>query len=167
MAARPRADALHNPRGETVSPGSKPPSVQLEGEKNKATSLYVEAVHVEMNGNNAKVDNDELKLPRDPVGTQDGDERCPNEPTEPPDEEGARGGKGELMVESRVELVQSNESSRVDEPKGKGDKGADERAESRGVEGQRGGQNDEDGGHRDGRTNGMDGSTSSANRDSI
>ncbi|KAF8834425.1 hypothetical protein BDN67DRAFT_1047994 [Paxillus ammoniavirescens] len=118
-----------------VSPGSEPPSVRLEGEKNKATSLYIEAVHVEMNSNNAKVDNDESKPPRDPVDTQDGDEHHPNEPTEPPDEEGARGGKGKLT------------SSRVDEPEGKGDEGADERAESRGVEGQRVGQNNEGGGH--------------------
>ncbi|KIJ18389.1 hypothetical protein PAXINDRAFT_8642 [Paxillus involutus ATCC 200175] len=96
-AARQRADAMHNPGGETVSPGSLPPSVRLEGEWNRLTSLHVELTDVETNDvdeTSAKEagrppgQSKAKKPPRDPVGTSDGDTRHPNEPTEPPDEEG-------------------------------------------------------------------------------
>ncbi|KAF8836634.1 hypothetical protein BDN67DRAFT_983801 [Paxillus ammoniavirescens] len=106
MATRTRVDAVHDPGGQTVEPEDKPPSVQLEGEKNKVTSLNVKVNNVEMDNDHTKVDNDKLKLPQDPVGMTDGNERRPNEPTEPPDKkEGKRGVDGESTVESTVERV--------------------------------------------------------------
>ncbi|KIJ11271.1 hypothetical protein PAXINDRAFT_15813 [Paxillus involutus ATCC 200175] len=42
-AARIRADAQHDPGGETRAPEAKPLSVRLEGEWNRHTSLHVEA----------------------------------------------------------------------------------------------------------------------------
>ncbi|KIJ12481.1 hypothetical protein PAXINDRAFT_14681 [Paxillus involutus ATCC 200175] len=163
MAARMRADALHDPGGQTNSPGSKPPSVGLEGERIKWSSL-----HVETNDHNTQ------QLPRRPVGTTDGDERCPNGPTEPPDEEkGADGGYSEQEVELTVEHVETNEPGRVevkevehikgvedvkdvesresrrgDEPRGRGGNGV----ETREVEGEERGQSKDDGCQRDGRT---------------
>ncbi|KAF8834232.1 hypothetical protein BDN67DRAFT_1016714 [Paxillus ammoniavirescens] len=144
MATRHRADTVHNPGSKTVSPGSEPPSVRLEGERNKATSLNIELTKVKTVDDNVEEDQDDQKPPRDSVGTPDGDDRRPNELTEPPDEdEGARGGNSEV----------TDESSRVDEPKGKGDEGADKRAESREVEGEVRDKVKGNDGHRDGRTN--------------
>ncbi|KAF8834576.1 hypothetical protein BDN67DRAFT_985221 [Paxillus ammoniavirescens] len=106
-AARPRADAVHDPGGQTVAPGSVPPSVRLKGERKRATSLNVEPDNVETNGNHIEEDHDDQKPSRNPVGMTDSDEHRPSKPTEPPDEEeGARGGNGEV----------TDESSRVDEP---------------------------------------------------
>ncbi|KIJ05132.1 hypothetical protein PAXINDRAFT_21586 [Paxillus involutus ATCC 200175] len=88
-AQRMCADALHNPGGQTDAPGSQPPSIRLEGEKDKASSLYVEADHVEADNNDVGTvdhDHDTQQSPRRPVGTPDGDKRRPSEPTEPPDE---------------------------------------------------------------------------------
>ncbi|KAF8834671.1 hypothetical protein BDN67DRAFT_1016259 [Paxillus ammoniavirescens] len=90
MAAQQHADAMHNPSGKMVTPEDKPPSIWLEGES------------------------DNQPTPENPVGMQDGNEHCPNKPTEPPDEvKGARGGNGkgemELLVENvetRVETVE-------------------------------------------------------------
>ncbi|KIJ15060.1 hypothetical protein PAXINDRAFT_11980 [Paxillus involutus ATCC 200175] len=117
-AQRMCGDAMNDPGSEMDAPGSQPPSVWLKGEKDKALSLYVEADHVEADDDNAKTvnatvkeDQDDQIPPRDPVGTQDGDMRCPNEPTEPPDEEeGARGGNGELRRIKMVEDVELKES---------------------------------------------------------
>ncbi|KAF8836710.1 hypothetical protein BDN67DRAFT_1014469 [Paxillus ammoniavirescens] len=93
-----------------------------------------------MDGGHIEEDPDDQNPPRNPVGMTDGDKHCPNRPTEPPDEkEGERRVDGESTVE-RVKLKTLNQ---VDEP---GDR-RDEEAELRGVEGQREGQNDEDGGH--------------------
>ncbi|KIJ08655.1 hypothetical protein PAXINDRAFT_18224 [Paxillus involutus ATCC 200175] len=72
--ARACADAVHDPGGETDTPGSVPPSIRLEGERNRATSLNVEP-------NNNEVD--ETKPSRNPVGTMDGNERHPSEPQSP------------------------------------------------------------------------------------
>ncbi|KIJ06131.1 hypothetical protein PAXINDRAFT_20666 [Paxillus involutus ATCC 200175] len=80
-----------------------PPSVRLEGERNRRTSLNIEVDEVKTDDNHTQ------QLSRHPVGMTDGDERRPSEPTEPPDkEEGERGRDGEGDVESRVEPVQSN-----------------------------------------------------------
>jgi hypothetical protein len=84
---RAHADAVHDPGGETDTPGSLPLSVRLEGERNKAMSLYVKANDVRT----VDYDHNTQQLPRRPVGTPDGDKCRPNEPTEPPNkEEGAR-----------------------------------------------------------------------------
>ncbi|KIJ21103.1 hypothetical protein PAXINDRAFT_6883 [Paxillus involutus ATCC 200175] len=102
-------DALHDPGGETTTPDSKPPSVQLEGESGKRSSLHVEADEVETEDDHVEADPDDQNLPRNPVGTTDGDKHRPSEPTESPDkEEGERGQDGEGDVELRVEPVQLN-----------------------------------------------------------
>ncbi|KIJ06647.1 hypothetical protein PAXINDRAFT_20160 [Paxillus involutus ATCC 200175] len=160
-AARRRADAVHDPGGETRAPDSTPPSVRLEGESSKRSSRHVEPNDVETDDHNAQT------TPRDPVGTQDGDTRPPNEPTEPPDkEEGADGGNGELRVKgverSTVERDETNASSRTDKP---GDEEVEE-SRSRGVEGETGGQSEDNGCQRDGRTCNTGGATSSASHDS-
>ncbi|KIJ09064.1 hypothetical protein PAXINDRAFT_17847 [Paxillus involutus ATCC 200175] len=144
-----RADALHDPGGETDAPGSQPPSVRLEGEKNKASSLNVEPDNVKTDDATVEEDQDDQQTPRDPVGTPDGDERCPSEPTEPPDEK-----DGER---------ETNVSSRTDEP---GDEGVEE-SRSREVEGKEGDQSEGDGCQRDGRTNDAGDATSSASCDSL
>ncbi|KIJ08005.1 hypothetical protein PAXINDRAFT_18829 [Paxillus involutus ATCC 200175] len=175
-AARRRADDVHDPGGQTDAPDSVPPSVRLEGEKIRRTSLRVELTDVETS------DVDETsaeeagrppgqskarKPPRDPVGTPDGDSRRPNGPTEPPDEEkGARRGNGEMKVNRRVETVEeveTEESRRVDEP---GDEEVEE-SRSKEVEGEIGDQSEEEGCQRDGRTNDTGDATSSASCDSL
>ncbi|KAF8833004.1 hypothetical protein BDN67DRAFT_1018068 [Paxillus ammoniavirescens] len=132
--------------GETVAPEDKSPSVWLKGESGKQSSLYVKADHVEMvdDNNHVKEDHDTQTAPRDPVGTSDSVKRHPNEPTEPPDkEEGARRGNGEMKVDRRVEM---EESSRVDQPGGRG--GNED--ETRRDEGQTGGKDKDKDGQRDG-----------------
>ncbi|KAF8833861.1 hypothetical protein BDN67DRAFT_1017119 [Paxillus ammoniavirescens] len=117
---------MHDPGGETVASEDKPPSIWLEGESGKQLSLYIEADHVETvdDDDHVKEDQDTQTVPRDPVGTSDGVEHHPNEPTEPPDEEeGARRGNGKMKVDRRVktvEEVETEESSRVDQPGGRG-----------------------------------------------
>ncbi|KAF8835031.1 hypothetical protein BDN67DRAFT_1015911 [Paxillus ammoniavirescens] len=146
MAAPQCADTMHDPGGETVSPGSLPLSIQLEGERDNKASQYVELMDVKPTDieMNAKVDNNELKLPRDPVVTQDSDKHCPNESTEPPDEEeGAQGGNDKVKVKLRIEEVKS---SQVNKLRSKGDEGED-RVELTEVKGEKGGQNNEDGSH--------------------
>jgi hypothetical protein len=105
------ADALHNPDGKT----KVTPSVRLEGERIEGSSRYVELTDIETNNINAKEDGrppDQLKTKkpsRNPVGTTDGNERRPNEPTEPPDkEEGEQRGNGELR---KVEDIITDELS--------------------------------------------------------
>ncbi|KAF8834328.1 hypothetical protein BDN67DRAFT_985401 [Paxillus ammoniavirescens] len=101
-------DTVHNP-------GSKmkaPPSIWLKGERDNKLSLYVEADHIETNGNH----NDQ-KLPKDPVGTQDGDTHRPNEPTEPPHEE--EGDKGEMPAQAYTVCTTLN--GRVDDHPGQPD----------------------------------------------
>ncbi|KAF8834914.1 hypothetical protein BDN67DRAFT_1016030 [Paxillus ammoniavirescens] len=107
-AARTRADAMHDPGGQTKTPGSiLPPSIQLKGEKNMPMSLYTKAVHVETDDNDIE-DNHNYKTPRGPVVMQDGDMHHPSEPTEPPDDdEGARRGKDKSKVETGAEMVES------------------------------------------------------------
>ncbi|KAF8833472.1 hypothetical protein BDN67DRAFT_1056501, partial [Paxillus ammoniavirescens] len=73
-------DALHDPGGETVAPGSVPPSVRLEGERKMATSLYVEVNEVETVNNHVEEDHDDQKPPKDPVGMTDGNEHHPTQP---------------------------------------------------------------------------------------
>ncbi|KIJ10231.1 hypothetical protein PAXINDRAFT_16736 [Paxillus involutus ATCC 200175] len=180
MAAQTRANTLHDPGGQTNSPGSKPPSVRLEGERIRLTSLYVEVDDVKTN------DHDTQQSPRRPVGTPDGDTRRPNGPTEPPNEgKGADGGYGEQEVEStvghvetnepgRVENVETKESRRGDKLRGREDKGEESRqvdepgdegneeSRSREVEGKEGGQSEGDACQRDGRTNDTGDAMSSA-----
>ncbi|KIJ06426.1 hypothetical protein PAXINDRAFT_20385 [Paxillus involutus ATCC 200175] len=180
--ARHRADALHDPGGQTDAPDSVPPSVRLEGERNRLTSLYVEVDHVETDDDHAEDDDHAQQPSRHPVGTTDGDERRPSEPTEPPDEkEGEREVDGELgdksKVETRVEMVEgvgtkksrrvdkpeveeveTKSSRRGDEPRGR----EDEESRSREVEGKEGGQSEGDACQRDGRTNDTGDATSSA-----
>ncbi|KAF8835868.1 hypothetical protein BDN67DRAFT_1015148 [Paxillus ammoniavirescens] len=116
-------------------------------ESGKRSSLYAKADHVE-----TVDDNDTQTAPRDPVGTSDGVERRPNEPTEPPDEEeGARRGNGKMKVDRRVETVEevkTEESSQVNQP---GDRGGNE-DEMRRDEGQTGRKDEDEDGQRDGRT---------------
>ncbi|KIK80413.1 hypothetical protein PAXRUDRAFT_158766, partial [Paxillus rubicundulus Ve08.2h10] len=69
------------------------------GERHMELSWYVELTSRQMSMNDDKIEEDETKPRRDPVGMMDGDDRHPNIPTELPDEEGAQGGNGELMVE--------------------------------------------------------------------
>ncbi|KIJ14747.1 hypothetical protein PAXINDRAFT_12575 [Paxillus involutus ATCC 200175] len=170
-AQRMCADALHDPGGQTDAPGSQPPSVRLEGEKDKASSLYVEADHVEADNDDVgTVDHghDTQQSPRRPVGTPDGDKRRPNGPTEPPDEkEGDRGVDGESSRVGGVEGVETQTSRQVDEPGGKGDEGDDKESRSREVEGKEGDQSEDDGCQRDGRTNDTGDATSSASCDSL
>ncbi|KIJ08147.1 hypothetical protein PAXINDRAFT_18692, partial [Paxillus involutus ATCC 200175] len=158
-AARTRADALHDPGGQMNSPGSKPPSVGLEGERIRRSSLHVEADDVKTNDDRVENGHNTQQSPRRPVGTTDGDERRPNGPTEPPDEEEwADGRDGEVTgtstiekVESRVDPVENAESKssrRGDEPRGREDEGV----ETREVEGEERGQSEGDGCQRDGRT---------------
>ncbi|KIJ12359.1 hypothetical protein PAXINDRAFT_14835 [Paxillus involutus ATCC 200175] len=167
-AQRMCADALHDPGGETDAPGSQPLSVRLEGEKGKASSLYVEADHDDVG--TVDHNHDTQQSPRRPVGTPDGDERRPNGPTEPPDEvEGGRGGNSEPRGTSRVETVESRESRQVDQPEDErvepGDREVEE-TKSKEVEGEIGGQSEGDGGHRDGRTINTGSPTSGTSRDS-
>ncbi|KAF8835860.1 hypothetical protein BDN67DRAFT_984328 [Paxillus ammoniavirescens] len=137
---------VHDPGGQTVAPGSVPPSVWLEGERNGLTSLNVEVDKVKVNGNHVEVNHETQKLPRGPVGTQDSDMCCPNEPTELPDkDEGARGGNGKVRVKS----AEMKELRQGDQPGGRGV----EETRSREVEGEAGDQNGVDNGQQDGRTN--------------
>ncbi|KIJ09462.1 hypothetical protein PAXINDRAFT_17448 [Paxillus involutus ATCC 200175] len=107
---RTRADALHNPGGQTNSPGSEPLSVGLEGERIRRLSLHVEADDVETNNDCVENNHDTQQSPRRPVGTTDGNERCPNGPTEPPDKEKwADGGYSKQEVKLMVEHVEMNE----------------------------------------------------------
>ncbi|KAF8838886.1 hypothetical protein BDN67DRAFT_1012773 [Paxillus ammoniavirescens] len=91
-------------------PGSKmkvPPSIWLEGESSKQASLHIKTEDVERDNNNVKDDHDDQQTPKDPVGMPDGDERCLNEPTEPPDEEeGERGRVDKSRVKLRVESIE-------------------------------------------------------------
>ncbi|KIJ15692.1 hypothetical protein PAXINDRAFT_11292 [Paxillus involutus ATCC 200175] len=108
------ADALHDPGSQTDTPDSVPPSVQLEGEKIRSLSLYVEADDInETDDDKVEVNHKTQKLPQDPVGTQDGNERCPDGPTEPPDkEEGGRRENSKLRVEGRgSEEVETSKST--------------------------------------------------------
>ncbi|KAF8837634.1 hypothetical protein BDN67DRAFT_1013711 [Paxillus ammoniavirescens] len=157
--ARLRADALHNPGGETDASGSIPPSVRLEGEKIRPSSLYVKAIHVETDDNDVQDDHndhDTQQSPRRPVGTPDSDEHRPNGPTEPPDEkDGEREVDSELgdksKVEMRVEMVErveTKELSRVGQPGGRGV----EETKSREVKDELGGTDKDDSCQRDGRT---------------
>ncbi|KIJ11665.1 hypothetical protein PAXINDRAFT_15481 [Paxillus involutus ATCC 200175] len=54
MPARTHADAMHDPGSETDSPGNKPPSVQLEGESSKWSSLHIETDDVETEDDDLK-----------------------------------------------------------------------------------------------------------------
>ncbi|KIJ06232.1 hypothetical protein PAXINDRAFT_20565 [Paxillus involutus ATCC 200175] len=167
-ATRTRADAMHAPGGETDAPGSQPPSVRLEGEKDKASSLYVEFDHVGTDDDHAEDDDYTQQPSRHPVGTTDGDERRPSKPTEPPDEkEGDRGVDGKSSRVEGVEGVESKTSRRVDKPGGKGDEGDDEELRSREVEDKAGGQSDDEDGHRDGRTIDTGSPTSGTSHDSL
>ncbi|KAF8833195.1 hypothetical protein BDN67DRAFT_1017842 [Paxillus ammoniavirescens] len=142
-----------------VAPEDKPPSVQLEGESGKASSLYVEADHVEADDADVGMvnhDHNTQQSPRRPVGMPDGDEHRPNRPTEPPDEkEGEREVDGELGEKSKVEMradkVETKELRRGNEPRGRGGS----REESKEVEAKAGDQNSKDDCQRDGRTNDM------------
>ncbi|KAF8833198.1 hypothetical protein BDN67DRAFT_986181, partial [Paxillus ammoniavirescens] len=129
-AARAHADAVHNPGGKM----KVPPSIRLEGESN---DIDVEDDH------------NTQRTPRNPVGTTDGDAHRPSEPTEPPDEEEGEQGR---VDESRVEDVESRESTQVGEP---GDEGVERTKtredESRRVEGQTGGKDEDNGCQRNGK----------------
>ncbi|KIJ09086.1 hypothetical protein PAXINDRAFT_17815 [Paxillus involutus ATCC 200175] len=91
-------------------PRAKPPSVRLEGESGKQSSLNVKSTDVED-------DPDDQTTPRDPAGTQDGDTRPPNEPTEPPDKEGRRDGEVRASRGSRP----SRRTSRVEGDQAEGE----------------------------------------------
>ncbi|KIJ10411.1 hypothetical protein PAXINDRAFT_16566 [Paxillus involutus ATCC 200175] len=131
-AARRRADAVHDPGGKTDSTDSKPPSP-----------------------NDVKTDDhDDQPMPRGPVGTPDGDLRCPNGPTEPPDEEkGARTGNSEMKVDKMVKTVEEVETEESSQD--------DEQTKSKEVEGEAGDQNGKDDCQPDGRTNGTGDATNS------
>ncbi|KIJ05642.1 hypothetical protein PAXINDRAFT_21119, partial [Paxillus involutus ATCC 200175] len=73
--ARRHADAVHDPGDETDAPDSVPPSVRLEGERNRRTSLNVDVDVVETDDNHAEDDDHTQQPSRHPVGTPDGDLR--------------------------------------------------------------------------------------------
>ncbi|KIJ09850.1 hypothetical protein PAXINDRAFT_17104, partial [Paxillus involutus ATCC 200175] len=163
-AQRMCADALHDPGGQTDAPDSVPLSVRLEGERNRLTSLYVEVDHVETDDDHAEDDDHAQQPSRHPVGTTDGDERRPSEPTEPPDEKhGEREVDGELGDKSKVETRRSKKSRRGDEQRGR----EDEESRSREVEDKAGGQSDDEDGHRDGRMIDTGSPTSGTSHDSL
>ncbi|KAF8837096.1 hypothetical protein BDN67DRAFT_1014122 [Paxillus ammoniavirescens] len=60
---------MHDPGSHTNAPDSIPPSPD----------------NIKTNGDHVEEDHDDQQTPRGPVGMADGDECCPNEPTEPPD----------------------------------------------------------------------------------
>ncbi|KIJ09950.1 hypothetical protein PAXINDRAFT_16988 [Paxillus involutus ATCC 200175] len=137
--AQRHADAVHDPGGKTDTPGSVPPSVWLEGERNRATSLNVETDDNEV---------DEMKPSRNPVGTTDGDACRPSEPTEPPDKkEGERGVDTKSRDKTMVENIESKMSNQDDKPEGRGDK----RDKLKEVEVEARSQSEGEGCHRDGR----------------
>ncbi|KIJ16200.1 hypothetical protein PAXINDRAFT_11236 [Paxillus involutus ATCC 200175] len=110
-----RADTLHDPGSQTNSPGSKPLSVGLKGERIRWLSLHVEADNVETNDDRVENDHNTQQSPKRPVGMTDGNERHPNGPTEPPDKEkGADRGYGEQEVKSTVEHIETNKPGRVE-----------------------------------------------------
>ncbi|KAF8834544.1 hypothetical protein BDN67DRAFT_985249 [Paxillus ammoniavirescens] len=76
------ADAMHDPHGEVTSPGNVPPSIWLEGEKIRQSSLNVKVNDIKKVEDNP----DDQTPPRDPVCMQDSDTCCPSEPTEPSDD---------------------------------------------------------------------------------
>ncbi|KIJ14166.1 hypothetical protein PAXINDRAFT_13079 [Paxillus involutus ATCC 200175] len=122
------------------APDSVPPSVRLEGEKIRRTSLYVEVDHVETDDAHAKEDE------------------------WPPDGE-VMGTSMIEKVESRVDPVENTESKslrRGDELRGR----EDERVESREVEGKLGEQSKDDGCQQDGRTCDTGGATSGTSHNS-
>ncbi|KAF8840800.1 hypothetical protein BDN67DRAFT_980768 [Paxillus ammoniavirescens] len=103
MAAQAHADTVHGLGGKTRAPGSLPPSIQLEGERNRSMSLYFKADHIKMNGDHAEEDHNNQRLPKDPVGTPDGDKYHPNRPIQPPDDKkGAQGVDGVEAVEREI-----------------------------------------------------------------
>ncbi|KAF8836669.1 hypothetical protein BDN67DRAFT_1014489 [Paxillus ammoniavirescens] len=117
-----------------------------------------------MDDNHAKVDNNKSKPPQDPVGTTDGNERRPNEPTEPPDEkEGEQGVDSESTVESTVERVESKTSSQVDQP---GGRGVERETRSKEVKDKLGGKVEDDECQRDGRMSDTGDAMSSTSCDS-
>ncbi|KAF8836555.1 hypothetical protein BDN67DRAFT_1014615 [Paxillus ammoniavirescens] len=122
--ARQCADPLHNPGGQTDAPDSVPPSIRLEGEKNRLMRLNVEPTDVKMNDVNVE-DNHDHQLPENPVGMTDGVEHHPNGPTEPPDkEQGEQGRVSELRDTLTVEDVGTDKSSQVNKTEGdEGDEG--------------------------------------------
>ncbi|KIK79691.1 hypothetical protein PAXRUDRAFT_160634 [Paxillus rubicundulus Ve08.2h10] len=81
MATQRHADGMHDPGSSTKAPGSHPPRIGLEGEKDKALSLYVESMDIDMDDTEVAQDQGDLTVPRDCVGIHH-----PNGPTEPPDE---------------------------------------------------------------------------------
>ncbi|KIK93629.1 hypothetical protein PAXRUDRAFT_144654 [Paxillus rubicundulus Ve08.2h10] len=97
MAAQRHADTVHNPGGIMDSPISHTLSIWLEGEKHRWLTWHINP----MDANSCKPPSvnghrGDQKTPRGTVGTMDGDEHGPNEPTEPPDEkEGGQGRDGE------------------------------------------------------------------------
>ncbi|KAF8837097.1 hypothetical protein BDN67DRAFT_1014125 [Paxillus ammoniavirescens] len=126
-ATQRRADTVHNPGGQTVTPEDKPPSVQLEGERKWVTSLNVEANDIRT----VDHDHNTQQLPRRPMDTPDSDKHHPNGPTEPPDEKDGEQG--------------------VDEPRGRG--GNED--ESRELKGEPRDEVEDDNSQRDGPTSDM------------
>ncbi|KIJ15051.1 hypothetical protein PAXINDRAFT_12310 [Paxillus involutus ATCC 200175] len=170
MSTPQTADAVHDPGGEM----KEPLSIWLEGERDMEMSRYIELMDVKTNDVNAEEDKDDHQPSRNPVGMTDSDERRPNEPTEPPDEEGERRGDGELRrvknieskVETRVETVEgveTNASRQVNKSEDDEDKGE----MSKEVEDKIGGECEGEDSHRDGRTSDTDDATSSASCDSL
>jgi hypothetical protein len=77
-------------------------------------SLHVEADNVETNDDCVENDHDTQQSPKRPVGMTDSNERRPNGPTEPPDEEkGADGGYSKQEVKSMVKHIKTNEPGQV------------------------------------------------------
>ncbi|KIK77319.1 hypothetical protein PAXRUDRAFT_167278 [Paxillus rubicundulus Ve08.2h10] len=77
MPTQTHGDAVHDPGSHTNSPGNEtkePPDkihIQLKGERNGLLSLNVKLTNVKTN---TKLDDNESKPPRDPVGMPDGQE---------------------------------------------------------------------------------------------
>ncbi|KAF8835287.1 hypothetical protein BDN67DRAFT_975509, partial [Paxillus ammoniavirescens] len=79
-AARRRADAVNDRSYRPTRQRS--PKRTVRG----AEGSGVEPDEVETDDDDAEDDDHTKRLSRYPVGTTDGDERCPNGPTKPPDE---------------------------------------------------------------------------------
>jgi hypothetical protein len=137
---------VHNPDSGTNVPHTQTSSVWLEGESNNRTSLHVEPTDVKAVdvSHDVEGDHDTQQSPRDPVGTPDSDTRSLNKPTKPPGkEEGADGRNGEVGGTSRVETVESNLSSQADKVGYEGYEG--NKLKEGG--GEKGGENEGNGGH--------------------
>ncbi|KIJ09204.1 hypothetical protein PAXINDRAFT_17700 [Paxillus involutus ATCC 200175] len=114
-AQRMCADALHDPGGQTNSPGSKPPSVQLEGERIRLMSLYVEV-------DDAETVDDHTHEPTEPLDEEKGSNQIElklrtSRESSRVDETDGKGDEGTKMKGEKLKEV---ENEARDQSEGKG-----------------------------------------------